>query len=284
MKKFAVFGNPIAHSKSPEIHQAFAKQCGISLSYEKKLVEVGQFNQFAECFFTNGGSGANVTVPFKEDALRFADKLTDRAKLSGAVNTLAQKDSVIVGDNTDGIGLVTDIVTNHQQSLTDKKILIIGAGGAAKGVIVPLAEQCPKSITIVNRTVEKADNLAKHFTDYIDSRIAIGACGFSELDNDTDTKRGNKTFDVIINATSVALSGQTLNLPSDIFTDKVFAYDMMYGAKPTAFLQFAQNNGATVTDGLGMLVEQAAKSFEIWHGVKPDTDSVIKAIRYQMIN
>ncbi len=276
MKKFAVFGNPIAHSKSPDIHHAFAEQCGIELSYEKILVEIGQFNQYAERFFTDGGSGANVTVPFKEDALQFADTLTDRARLSGAVNTLVQKNSVIVGDNTDGVGLVTDIIHNHQQSLTDKKILIIGAGGAAKGVILPIAEQCPKSITIVNRTVEKADSLAKHFADYVDNQITIGACGFDELHN--------KCFDVIINATSVALSGQTLNLPSDIFTDKVFAYDMMYGAKPTAFLQFAKDNGATVTDGLGMLVEQAAKSFEIWHGVKPDADSVIKSIRYQMMD
>ncbi len=274
MKKFAVFGNPIAHSKSPEIHQAFAKQFGIELSYEKILVEVGKFNRSAEKFFTDGGVGANVTVPFKEDALQFADKLTERARLSGAVNTLFQKNtqnnSVIIGDNTDGVGLVRDILDNHQQSLADKKILIIGAGGAAKGVMLPLAEQCPKSITIVNRTLEKADKLAKYFSNHLD-KVVIGACGFDELDN--------KTFDVIINATSVALSGQKLNLPHSIFSDETFAYDMVYGAEPTAFLQFAKDNGATISDGLGMLVEQAAESFEIWHGVKVNTDSVIKSLK-----
>ncbi len=271
MKKFAVFGNPIAHSKSPEIHQAFAKQCDIELSYAKILAEIGQFNQFAEQFFTDGGIGANVTVPFKEDALLFADDLTDRARLSGAVNTLFQANGKVIGDNTDGIGLVTDIVANHQQSLTDKKILLIGAGGASKGVILPIAEQYPKSITIVNRTVGKAQTLAEYFSDCLNNQQTIDACGFDDLDN--------KTFDVIINATSVALSGQMLNLPSRIFADEAFAYDMMYGVELTAFLQFAKANGAAVTDGLGMLIEQAAKSFEIWQGVKPNTDSLIKKLR-----
>ncbi len=269
MKQFAVFGNPIAHSKSPEIHQAFAEQCGIELSYEKILVGREKFNQFADYFFADGGVGANVTVPFKEDALRFSDVLSDEAKLSGAVNTLSKKNGVIIGDNTDGIGLVRDIRDNHRQSLCNKKVLIIGAGGAAKGVILPIAKENPQSITIVNRTHTKAEKLAEQFSPY----GKVIAAQFSELDS---------SFDMIINATSVGLSGQKLPLPNDIFTNKTFAYDMMYGATPTIFLQFSKANGAAVTDGLGMLVEQAAQSFEIWHGIKPNTDSVINCIRNQL--
>ncbi len=269
MKKFAVFGNPIVHSKSPDIHQAFASQFAIDLSYKKILVDKGQFPRFADHFFSTGGSGANVTIPFKEEALQFADTVSEEARLAGAVNTLSKKDTVIIGDNTDGIGLLRDMVDNHKQLINDKNILLIGAGGAARGVILPIAGQHPRSITVANRTHEKAETLAKQFSPY----ARITACRFTEL---------NKVFDIVINATSVSLAGQKLSLSADIFAGHTFAYDMMYAAKPTAFMHFAKDCGASVSDGLGMLVEQAAKSFEIWHGVRPDTADVIASIRCQL--
>lgn len=268
MKQFAVIGNPIAHSKSPEIHSDFAKQFGIDLQYTKELVAIDDFSHFAKNFFQYA-SGANVTVPFKEDALQFADKLSEEAKLAGAVNTLSKKQGNIIGDNTDGIGLVRDIRDNHQQSFRNKRILIIGAGGAARGVILPIAKEKPDAIYLVNRSPEKAQKLVEQFCQY----APMTALTFSEL---------NQSFDIIINATSASLSGQSLPLSDKIFTLESFAYDMMYQAMPTAFMTFARKHHATAVDGLGMLVEQAAKSFEIWHGVKPDTRSVIEKIRRQL--
>ncbi len=265
MKQFAVFGNPIAHSKSPEIHQAFARQFDIDLSYQKILVSEGKFTVFASRFFESG-AGANVTVPFKEDARQFADKLSDEAELAGAVNTLSRQHGVIIGDNTDGIGLVRDIRDNYGQTFCDKKLLIIGAGGASRGVILPLAKESPQFITLVNRTPEKAVQLAKRFLPY----AVITPCTFAEL---------NTPFDIIINATSSSLSGQQLPLCRHIVGNHTFAYDMMYGARPSAFMQFAEKHGAKAADGLGMLVEQAAESFAIWHGVKPQTREVIAMIR-----
>lgn len=265
MKYFAVIGNPIAHSKSPSIHAAFAEQFGIALQYQRQLVDVGQFDAFARQFFQHA-DGANVTVPFKEDALQFADMLSDEARLAGAVNTLSKQGNVVKGDNTDGIGLVRDIRDNYGVSLCDKKVLIIGAGGAVRGVILPIAKENPRSITLVNRTHVKAEQLAEQFSDYAD----IVAQPFTAL---------KKPFDVIINGTSASLSGQDLPLPAHVFKQTTFAYDMVYGDKPTSFLRFATKHGATTADGLGMLVEQAAKSFEIWHGVKPETQSVIQQLR-----
>lgn len=268
IKQFAVFGNPIAHSQSPTIHTAFAKQFQIQLHYEKIQVDVGAFAFAAEAFFQRG-IGANVTVPFKEEALCFADSLSQAAQLAGAVNTLALKDGVIVGDNTDGIGLVRDIRDNHKQSFVDKKVLIIGAGGAARGVILPIAKENPQLIMLVNRSAEKAVLLAKQFSPFIEVK--------------TDTfERLNTVFDIIINATSASLSGQTLPLSSHILGTDTFVYDMMYGAKPTAFMHWATTCGASSVDGLGMLVEQAAASFAIWHGLFPKTASVIQKIRQQL--
>lgn len=267
MKQFAVIGNPIAHSKSPEIHSAFAAQFGITLQYERLLANIGQFDLFAHNFFEYG-VGANVTVPFKEDALKFADELSDEARLAGAVNTLLRQNNLIKGDNTDGIGLVRDIRDNHNVSLTNQKILLLGAGGAAKGVVLPIAREKPHSITIANRTPQKAEQLARQFTDYTNTI----ATSFEAL---------TTPFDIIINATSASLSGQKLPLNPALFTNQTFAYDMMYGAKPTAFMQLAQSQGSKAVDGLGMLVEQAAKSFEIWHQVKPDTRPIIQGLQAQ---
>lgn len=268
MKQFAVFGNPIAHSKSPEIHQAFAEQFNIDLSYQKILVSEGEFTHFATDFFEYG-SGANVTVPFKEDALQFADELSHDAKLAGAVNTLSRQGNKIIGDNTDGIGLVRDIRDNHGISFTDKNVLIIGAGGASRGVILPIARENPQSITLVNRTVEKAVKLAEYFAHY----VAITACSFDEV---------RSSFDMVINATSASLSGQPLPLSAELIRNETFAYDMMYGVEPTPFMQFTEKYGATTADGLGMLVEQAAQSFEIWHGIKPNTAVVTEHIRAEL--
>ncbi len=268
MKQFAVFGNPIAHSQSPAIHHAFARQFDIDLLYRKILVSEGKFAAFASSFFERG-AGANVTVPFKGDALQFADKLSNDAKLAGAVNTLTRRHGMIVGDNTDGVGLVRDIRDNHKQIFRAKNLLIIGAGGASRGVILPIARQHPQSITLVNRTPEKAMQLAKWFLPY----VAIKPCTFAEL---------NTPFDIIINATSSSLSGQPLPLCRNVVGDNTFAYDMMYAAQPTAFMQFAEKHGAKVADGLGMLVEQAAESFEIWHAIKPQTREVIAMIRAEL--
>ncbi len=268
MKKFIVIGNPIAHSKSPEIHQAFAGQCGILLQYERLYAEQEQFNTVITDFFKLG-TGANVTLPFKEDALQFADKLSDTAKLAGAVNTLFKKDGLIIGDNTDGIGLVRDITNNHNISFTDKKVLIIGAGGATRGIISAIAQEQPHSITITNRTIEKAQLIAKQFADV----IHITTTSFSYFNDN------NSSFDIIINATSASLSNQKLNISNTIFSSKSFAYDMMYASKPTIFMQQAQQNGAKIADGLGMLVEQAAQSFKIWHNIMPQTREVIAIIR-----
>lgn len=268
MKQFVVIGNPIAHSKSPEIHTTFAEQFGISLQYQRLLANRGAFVICAKHFFEHG-SGANITVPFKEDAKQFADVLSDDARLAGAVNTLSQDNGKIKGDNTDGVGLVRDIRDNHGQTFTQKNILIIGAGGASRGVILPIARENPKAITIANRTHEKAQKLTELFSQH----THINAKTFDEL---------NTPFDVIINATSASLSGQKLPLPSQAISTNTFAYDMMYGAEPTAFMQFTKSHGATTADGLGMLVEQAAKSFEIWHGVKPETQDIIENIRSQL--
>lgn len=264
---FAVIGNPITHSKSPDIHQAFASQFGIDLVYEKQLVEIGQFNTAMDDFF-NDAVGCNVTVPFKEEAYHYADKLSADAKSAGAVNTLVKTAQGIYGDNTDGIGLVRDLTVNHQCHLVNKKVLIIGAGGAAKGVLLPLLNQQVNTITVANRTLEKAQSLVATFA--MPERLS--ACSFAELKN-------KSSFDLIINATSASLSGATLPLPKNIFSHDGLAYDMFYADYPTPFMALAKSNGMEAVDGLGMLVEQAAASFLLWHQVMPQTADVIKKIR-----
>ncbi len=268
MKQYAVFGNPIAHSKSPEIHLAFATQFGIDLHYERLLVEECKFAPHAMRFFELG-LGANVTVPFKQEALTFADELSEEAKIAGAVNTLSKIGDTIKGDNTDGVGLVRDIRDNHGVSFKSKTVLIIGAGGAARGVLLPIVQENPHSIYIVNRTPAKAQDLATAFLPH----GSIYPLSFETLNAVTTP------FDIVINATSVSLSGEGLNLTPAIFSRDTLAYDMMYSKDPTPFMQFASESGAVALDGLGMLVEQAAKSFEIWHGVTPETQQVIRAMR-----
>lgn len=261
---YAVFGNPIAHSKSPEIHRTFAELTGEAVVYEKQLVEVDGFEAAAEQFFKTG-KGLNITVPFKLDAYSFAARLTERARRAGAVNTLAlQDDGTVLGDNTDGFGMVSDILDNLKWDIKDKKILVLGAGGAVRGILQPLLAENPKALVIANRTVEKAKQLAKAFADI----GAVEGCGFEHL--------VNFQFDIVINGTSASLSGDLPPLPEKLLAENACCYDMMYGAEPTVFMQWAENHGAAkIADGLGMLVGQAAESFKLWRGVKPDVAPVI---------
>jgi shikimate dehydrogenase len=267
---YAVFGNPIAHSKSPMLQTAFAEQTQQNIFYDAQCVE--HFSVAAKDFFAQGGKGLNITVPFKEDAFQFADRLTDRAKRAGAVNTLfLDKNNNVVGDTTDGVGMVSDIKTNLGWGIQQKNILLLGAGGAVRGVIEPLINEQPFSITIANRTVEKATTLADNFSDL----FSIDACSFTEL-------KGS-LFDIIINGTSASLSGEIPPLPEAIFHKGSCCYDMMYNQELTPFLKWSKQKGAgQVSDGLGMLVCQGAESFFIWRGVKPDTLPVIELLRKQL--
>ncbi|OUS11718.1 shikimate dehydrogenase [Gammaproteobacteria bacterium 53_120_T64] len=271
--QYAVFGNPIKHSRSPQIHSAFAAQTGQDINYVSTLVESDQFQSAASRFFKDGGKGLNITVPFKLDAFSFADKLSERARRAGAVNTLIrQDDGSILGDNTDGFGLVRDICTNLDWAIEGKKILLVGAGGAVMGVLEPLLKKHPSLIVIVNRTVSKAQKLTSNFADLGN----IKACGFDGL-----KEKGQ--FDLIINGTSASLAGEIAPLPEQVLTAKTQGYDMMYAAEPTPFMRWMHEQGAQQTaDGLGMLVEQAAEAFTLWRGVRPATKPAITAIRTEM--
>ena len=267
--RYAVMGNPVAHSKSPRIHQMFAHQLGHQIEYTAIRVDPDGFTQAVQQFRAEGGGGLNVTVPFKLEAFRLADHLSDRARLAGAVNTLRfEPDGKIFGDNTDGAGLVHDMEINLGIHLRGKQILILGAGGAARGVLGPVLKHHPATVVIVNRTIAKAKELAVQFREH----GPIEACGYPELKG--------KHFDIVINATSASLKGEVPPLPETLFTRGALAYDMMYGDKPTSFLDWALLHGADhAADGLGMLVEQAAESYFLWHGVRPETKHVIAALR-----
>lgn len=270
--QYAVFGNPVEHSKSPAIHAAFASQTGQDLSYHKQQVALGEFASAADAFFAGGGKGLNVTVPFKQDAYSYAARLSPRARHAGAVNTLAlQDDGTIFGDNTDGVGMVRDILNNLGWEIRSKKVLVLGAGGAVRGVLEPLLEQLPQHVVIANRTIDKALQLAKGFAEM---GYLLG-CGFDMLEG--------QQFDLVINGTSASLSGELPPLPSDLLTGDGHCYDLMYGATPTPFINWARQHGArAVSDGLGMLVEQAAESFKLWRGVSPQTAPVITLLRQSL--
>jgi len=267
--KYAVFGNPIKHSKSPAIHAAFAEQCDQRIQYRAVRVELGDFQRAAASFFAGGGKGLNVTLPFKQDAFVFADTLTDRARRAGAVNTLtACDDGSIAGDTTDGIGLVRDMVANLGWRLQGRRIALLGAGGAVRGVLEPLLRERPKSVAIVNRTAAKAADLAALFAD-----LGTVRGGGYELLQDLEV-------DLLINATSAGLQGEMPPLPHSLLTVRSCCYDMLYGPEPTLFMRWAAQNAAwAVADGLGMLVEQAAESFYRWRQVRPATQPVINQMR-----
>lgn len=272
MDKYFVLGNPINHSYSPLIHTMFAEQTGEKLVYEKKFVPIDSFFETAENLQKDHCLGCNVTVPFKEQALKISSKLTERARLAEAVNTLKFCDDCILGDNTDGIGLITDLL-NCGVTIQAKKILIIGAGGATKGILLPILEQNPTFVTIANRTKSKAENLKKMYVDR--NKTIINAIGLDEVS-------GN--FDIIINASSSSLKGEIPNIPTDIINSNCFVYDLMYSSQDTVFLKLAKSLGAQVRDGLGMLVEQAAESFLLWRNVRPDTKYVYNLLRNKISN
>jgi shikimate dehydrogenase len=264
---YAVAGNPISHSKSPVIHQRFAQQANQQMHYGRLQPGLDTFAQAAKDFFASGGQGMNVTVPFKLDAQNFADVLTPRAQLAGAVNTLWKTEGKIFGDNTDGAGLVRDLLAQGIQ-LHSARILLIGAGGAARGVLGPLLEQSPKVLVIANRSSAKADELVKVFAGLAASHeVALESRTLADLE---DSAKTPYPFDLVINATAAGLTDESplsLKATVNVFVPSSFAYDMVYG-KTTAFMQQALQRGARVSDGLGMLVEQAADAFLLWRGAQ----------------
>jgi shikimate dehydrogenase len=265
--RYAVIGHPIAHSKSPDIHARFAAQTKQHLIYERLLAPLDGFTTAVQAFVQQGGRGANITVPFKLEAHALATRLTARAQAAGAVNTLTFEADGILGDNTDGVGLVADIVRNASRAVAGKKVLLLGAGGAARGVVLPLLSEHPAELVIANRTHARAVELARQFAAQYGN---IRASDFAAL---------NERFDLVVNATSASLTADMPPVSAAVFDAGTLAYDMMYGKQPTVFMQFAAQHRAAVRDGLGMLVEQAAESFYVWRGVRPDTAAVFAELR-----
>ncbi|MEX0603361.1 MAG: shikimate dehydrogenase [Marinobacter sp.] len=268
---YAVVGNPVSHSKSPRIHSLFAAQTGEPVEYTAIQAPLDGFAETVTGFFERGGRGLNVTVPFKEQAWAMSDRRTWRAEKAGASNTLfIDKDGQLNADNTDGAGLVADLVKNHGVTLAGKRILILGAGGAVRGVLGPLLAEQPETLVIANRTPAKARVLAGLFADDAGDTQLRG-CGFDEP---------AEVFDLIINGTSASLQGELPPLAPAVIGPATLVYDMMYSPDTTTFNRWALSNGAKAAmDGLGMLIEQAAEAFAIWRGVRPDTAPVIEALR-----
>lgn len=270
VSNYAVFGNPISHSKSPRIHTLFAKQTGISLKYQSIEVPLDNFKEYLESFSQQNGKGLNITVPFKGEAFSLCNVLTERAKLSCSVNTIWFEENHIYGDTTDGKGLINDLTINNQIEIKNKSILILGAGGTVRAILEPLCQQSPEKIIIANRTLSKAEQLVNVFSKYAD----IKAYSYDQL------KEYAQSFDLIINATSMSLNGMLPDIPKTTINKNTSCYDLMYSDADTVFMQWAKQQGAQkVMDGLGMLVEQAAEAFLIWHGIKPETKSVIELLR-----
>lgn len=261
---YAVIGNPISHSKSPIIHTEFALQTKQNMQYSALIAPLDDFVETVKTFREQGGKGMNITVPFKLEAFELSTQLTERAKLAQAVNTLKFDGDQLLGDNTDGTGLARDITINLNTTIAAKRILLMGAGGAARGVILPLLEHQPIVLAIANRTVKKAQDLKQQFDGY----------GHLKAGNYADFVDGD--FDIIINATSASLDGELPQLPAGLFNNNSLAYDMMYSNEPTRFLIFAKQQGVKhLADGVGMLVEQAAESFFLWRGIRPNTKNII---------
>lgn len=268
--RYAVIGNPVAHSKSPQIHAEFARQTGQDISYGKLLAPLDAFAATAQQFFDSGGKGLNVTVPFKQDAWHLVNAHAGDAFDAEAVNTIKFANGKLVGHNTDGIGLVTDIERNLGFPIRGKRVLLMGTGGAAYGVMFPLLRE-NQTLTLAYRTLEKAQRLVKT----VENHQGVTVTGLEA--KPYDGLAGDQ-FDIVINATSAGLSGERLSLPEGIFAAGALAYDMVYG-RDTPFLAFARARGAVCADGLGMLVEQAAESYFIWRGVRPQTSAIIKKFR-----
>ena len=274
--KYAVIGHPIAHSKSPLIHGRFAAQTGEDMNYTAILAPLDGFVATVHDFVATGGRGMNVTVPFKEQAFRLATRLSPRARAAGAVNTLRFNGAEILGDNTDGAGIVRDICVNLRRAIAGRRVLLLGAGGAARGTILPLLMEAPARLLIANRTAAKARTLATEFSTLPTGVAAPGVhgCGFDEL----GALPPGEVFDIVINATSAGLADSAIDIPNRLFAPGCLAYEMVYG-KETPFMTQARSAGAQVADGLGMLVEQAAEAFLIWRGVRPDTAPLLRELR-----
>ncbi|GAB2578360.1 shikimate dehydrogenase [Nitrincola alkalisediminis] len=274
--QYAVFGNPISHSKSPTIHRLFAEQLQQRLEYSAHLSDVDRFEQDIQHFFAEGGKGTNVTLPFKEMAWKMAERLSEAAQLAGAANTLWMQDNLLHADNTDGVGLVNDLLNNCGATLKGRHLVVLGAGGAVRGVIKPLLDSGCASIVIANRTFAKAKQLADIFSELAQSGVSVDACEFAALSP-------SPRVDIVINGTSASIQGDVPPVPDGVVSAHTLCYDMMYSNTQTAFCRWARSQGAErVFDGLGMLVEQAAESFSIWRGVKPDTAPVIELLRQSL--
>jgi shikimate dehydrogenase len=270
MDLYCVMGNPVEHSKSPWIHARFAQLTGQPLQYEKRLVQVGGFAQAVQAFHNAGGKGCNVTVPFKFESPALATRLTPRARLAQAANTLRFDGDDVLGDNTDGVGLVDDIQRNAGVALAGRDVLLVGAGGAAAGVLGPFIEAAPRRISVANRTVEKALSLiAVHAPLAAHHGVELLACDLSV----------SSGFDVVINATASSLSGAGVPVSASVLKPRALACDLMYGPAAAGFINWARENGATGRDGLGMLVEQAAEAFFVWRGVRPPSAPVLAELR-----
>jgi shikimate dehydrogenase len=271
MDHYCVMGHPVAHSRSPWIHTRFAELTGQSLVYDKREIPLDKFDNSVRQFISEGGRGCNITVPFKFQAAALATHTSERALLAQASNTLSFRDGQILADNTDGVGLVNDIERNAGVSLKGKRLLLIGAGGAAAGVLGPLIHALPAHITVANRSLHKAQDLvARHQTHALLFKIELLAHDLLGLEAD---------FDVIINGTASSLGGHGVPVSHQVLKPGALAYDMMYGAGAKPFMDWARQHGAVPRDGLGMLVEQAAEAFQIWRGVRPPSTQVLAELR-----
>ena len=266
--RYGIMGYPVSHSRSPFIHKLFAMQTQQDLEYELLKVAPDRLEKAIKRFQRKGGKGLNITVPHKTEVTRIVDHLSERASSAGAVNTLVFREEDIIGDNTDGIGLMRDLLVNLELDLTDKSILILGAGGATRGIVASLLDAEPESITIANRTLSRARILAEIFS----ATGPVSACRFEELQE-------TSSFEIVINATSAGLKGEIPPFPESAIDDQTFCYDLSYALSPTPFSRWAAEHGAARSVmGWGMLVEQAAESFLLWRGVRPDTQKVLKQI------
>jgi shikimate dehydrogenase len=271
MDAYCVMGNPVEHSKSPWIHARFAQLTGQELRYEKRLVPVDGFAQAVRAFRAEGGKGCNVTVPFKFDSPALATKLTARAQLAQASNTLRFDGDEVVGDNTDGVGLVRDIENNAGVAIRGRDVLVVGAGGAAAGVLGPFIEAKPRRIVVANRTAEKAQALVdRHAPLAASSAVELNSCALDGIAG---------TFDIVVNATASSMGGGGVPFAASVLKRRALAIDMMYGPAAAGFVAWANENGAVARDGLGMLVEQAAEAFNFWRGIRPPSAEVLAELR-----
>ena len=270
--RYAVIGNPISHTKSPLIHGLYAKSCGQAMVYTALEGPIGGFADAVDTFRAAGGRGLNVTVPFKMDACAYATTLSARARLAGAVNALKFEGDEVLGENFDGIGLVHDVTHNLGFALRGKRVLVLGAGGAVRGALLPFIHQEPASLTIANRTLSKAERLAAEVASY----AQVNTCSYEAL--------AGQPFDLVFNATSASLRGELPPVPSTAFAPGCLAYELAYGKGLTPFLRLAQASGAGhLADGVGMLAEQAAEAFEWWRGTRPDTQAVIAQLTVPLV-